>query len=223
MSFKRFEIEDIVDSLDPIVGTTPLTPPTGVDGNISGSAEEQAIYSAYRNLIYPYEPDTFDDEFGSTGFTAYAFDRSEYKERIDPNTSEIGGDLIKDFTTLEHTESGRLYIDGNYWALPDIGVILIKNTTQSLPGDTNIYSKETLGVKYFFIRGKNTEFNYTQNPTFLDSNGDIQQDFIYSPTTYVTTVGLYNDMNELLAVAKLSQPLPKDFNNEFLIRAKLGF
>ena len=43
------------------------------------------------------------------------------------------------------------------------------------------------------------------------------------PTTYMTTVGLYNDNNDLLAVAKLSRPLPKDFTKEALVRIKLDF
>jgi hypothetical protein len=41
--------------------------------------------------------------------------------------------------------------------------------------------------------------------------------------TYITTIGLYNDTNELLAVAKLSRPLLKDFTKEALIRVKLDF
>jgi hypothetical protein len=41
--------------------------------------------------------------------------------------------------------------------------------------------------------------------------------------TYVTTVGMYNDNNELLAVAKLSKPLQKDFTKEALVRVKLDF
>jgi len=46
---------------------------------------------------------------------------------------------------------------------------------------------------------------------------------IYSPVTYITTVGLYNDSNELLAVAKLSKPLQKDFTKETLVRVKLDY
>ena len=46
---------------------------------------------------------------------------------------------------------------------------------------------------------------------------------INSPQSYVTTVGLYNDNNDLLAVAKLSRPLLKDFNKEALIRIKLDY
>ena len=47
--------------------------------------------------------------------------------------------------------------------------------------------------------------------------------FINNPQTYITTVGLYNDANELLVVAKLSRPLQKDFTSEALIRVKLDF
>ena len=47
--------------------------------------------------------------------------------------------------------------------------------------------------------------------------------FIDNPQTYITTVGLYNDNSELLAVAKMSRPLPKDFTKELLVRVKLDF
>ena len=46
---------------------------------------------------------------------------------------------------------------------------------------------------------------------------------INSPKTYITTVGLYNDKNELLAVAKMSQPIAKDPTKEALIRVKLDY
>ena len=46
---------------------------------------------------------------------------------------------------------------------------------------------------------------------------------INNPVTYITTVGLYNDAFELLAIAKLSQPVAKDFTKEALIRVKLDF
>ena len=51
----------------------------------------------------------------------------------------------------------------------------------------------------------------------------IYNNFINQPQVFVTTVGMYNDSNELLAVAKLSRPLLKDFTKEALIRVKLDF
>lgn len=86
-------------------------------------------------------------------------------------------------------------------------------------------SEETLTSDYVFVRARNSELNYSENPSFISgSTGDVLYDsFINSPQSYVTTVGLYNDTNELLAVAKLSKPLVKDFTKETLLRVKIDF
>jgi hypothetical protein len=86
-------------------------------------------------------------------------------------------------------------------------------------------SQETVTSDFVFCRARNGEFNYSENPSFISgSTGAVLYDlFINSPTTYITTVGMYNDSNELLAVAKLSTPLKKDFTKEALIRVKLDF
>jgi len=86
-------------------------------------------------------------------------------------------------------------------------------------------SQETITSDYVFVRARNSEFNYTENPTFISgSTGEIiYTQFINNPQTYITTVGMYNDSNELLAVAKLSRPLVKDFTKEALVRVKLDF
>jgi len=77
----------------------------------------------------------------------------------------------------------------------------------------------------FFCRIPHQKFNYSQNPSFsTGSNARLfHSSFIQEPTTYITTVGLYNDNNELLAVAKLSQPFKKNPNTEALIKVKLDF
>jgi hypothetical protein len=86
-------------------------------------------------------------------------------------------------------------------------------------------SQENVTSDYIFIRARNSEFNYSENPSFISgSTGEVlYDDFINAPQTFITTVGLYNDANELLAVAKLSKPLKKDFTKEALIRVKLDF
>jgi hypothetical protein len=87
-----------------------------------------------------------------------------------------------------------------------------------------LQSQETVSSRYFFTRVKNSEFNYTTNPSVIDANGNLlYTTLINNPQTYVTTVGMYNDNNELLAVAKLSKPLTKDFTKEALIRIKLDY
>ena len=91
-------------------------------------------------------------------------------------------------------------------------------------GNFQLQSAETISARYFFTRIKNSEFNYTTNPSIIDGNGNIvYTTLIDNPQTYITTVGMYNDNNELLAVAKLSKPLVKDFTKEALIRIKLDY
>jgi hypothetical protein len=94
------------------------------------------------------------------------------------------------------------------------------NTT----GSFTLKSSETISARYFFTRIKNSEYNYTSNPSIIDANGNLlYTTLINNPQTYITTVGMYNDNNELLAVAKLSKPLVKDFTKEALIRVKLDY
>jgi len=92
-------------------------------------------------------------------------------------------------------------------------------------GQIQARSSEQVKSSYFFCRLKNAEYNYSNNPSFV--TGSLGQlafnTFIQDPQVYITTVGLYNDRKELLAVAKLSQPLLKSFTREALIKIKLDF
>jgi hypothetical protein len=88
----------------------------------------------------------------------------------------------------------------------------------------SLNSEETITSDYIFVRIKNSDFNYTTNPSMISGSGEFYfPSLINNPQTYITTVGLYNDNNELLAVAKLSKPLVKDFTKEALVRVKLDF
>lgn len=82
----------------------------------------------------------------------------------------------------------------------------------------------------YFVRVKNKEFNYSNNPTFVSDGMDgktkgtiIYQELINNPRTYITSVGLYNENNELLAIGKLSKPVMKSFDNELLIKCRIDF
>jgi hypothetical protein len=89
----------------------------------------------------------------------------------------------------------------------------------------SLNSQETISSDYVFVRIRSAEYNYTTNPSIISgSTGElIYSNFINSPQTFPTSVGLYNDNNELLAVAKMSKPLTKDFTKEALIRVKLDW
>lgn len=85
-------------------------------------------------------------------------------------------------------------------------------------------SVENISSRYYFCRVKNQDFNYTTNDSFTENDGTLKFDsMIDNPQTYITTVGLYNDSQDLVAVAKLSQPLPKNFTKEALIKVKLDY
>jgi len=91
--------------------------------------------------------------------------------------------------------------------------------------DFKLNSEETITSDFIFVRPRSSEYNYSENPSFISgSTGEVlYPSFINNPQVYITTVGLYNDTNELLAVAKLSRPLLKDFTKEALVRVKLDF
>ena len=93
-----------------------------------------------------------------------------------------------------------------------------------LGGDFQARRTENVSTQHFFVRATNREFNYSNNPTYVNTNGTFAEtSFETDPKTYITTVGLLNDSNELIAVAKTSQPIEKSFDKEVLIKVKLSF
>jgi hypothetical protein len=86
-------------------------------------------------------------------------------------------------------------------------------------------NSEKITSTHYFVRIKNAEYNFSNNPSYTTGSvGQLAQStFIGDPKTYITTVGMYNSNQQLLAVAKLSKPLLKSFQREALIRVKLDF
>ena len=94
-----------------------------------------------------------------------------------------------------------------------------------LGNDFEARRTENVSTSHYFIRATNREFNFSNNPSFTTgSNGSFTEStFETNPQTFITTVGLLNDANEMIAVAKTSQPIPKSFDKEILIKVKLDF
>ena len=154
-------------------------------------------------------------------------------------------------TAVTHTAASSQ--DGGGYGLfyPDLGILVfngpVLNTSASLGtitgsnvnGDNSfkLFQKiesgshfqarreEVITSQHYFVRAPNQEFNFSANPTFATaSDGSFTIGTYYkNPKTFITQVGLYNDANELLAVAKLSKPLLKSFSREALIKVKLDF
>jgi hypothetical protein len=84
---------------------------------------------------------------------------------------------------------------------------------------------ENVSSTHYFVRANNREYNFSNNPTFV--TGSIGQfsepTFEKDPHVYITTIGLYDGSNELLAVAKTSVPIEKSFDKELAVKVKLDF
>ena len=81
-----------------------------------------------------------------------------------------------------------------------------------------------LNSSIYFCRVNHNDFNYSSNPTYLSgSKIRVKNSTVDNPVTYLTTIGLYSADNELLAVAKLSEPLKKDPSTEMTLRVRLDY
>ena len=154
---------------------------------------------------------------GSNGnLSQYAISPTTYYGMVLPDMGVIilnaSGSLIKDYIKSVNKSPTVQNNHLNLWSSISSGSYF------------TLQSSETVSSRYFFTRVKNSDFNYTTNPSIIDDNGNIlYTTLINNPQTFITTVGMYNDSNELLAVAKLSKPLVKDFTKEALIRVKLDY
>tara|TARA_R110000822_G_scaffold51680_1_gene134280 strand:+ start:1762 stop:2835 length:1074 start_codon:yes stop_codon:yes gene_type:complete len=87
--------------------------------------------------------------------------------------------------------------------------------------------KEEISSTHYFVRATSQQFNATTNETYYTESVAGTKQVIAGlnsdPKTYITSVGLYNNDSELLAIAKLSQPILKSTSREALIKVKLDF
>jgi len=90
--------------------------------------------------------------------------------------------------------------------------------------DVTYNNTTELNSSVYFCRVNHNEFNYSANPTYLSSSKIVvKEQTTDAPVSYTTTVGLYSADNELLAVAKVSEPLKKDPTNELILRVRLDY
>ena len=139
------------------------------------------------------------------------------------------GILILNGTMLNASASFNSVTGSN--VAGDNAMKLFKSISGSIAvpgGSTNApqaRNEQNVTSTHYFVRMKNAEYNFSNNPTFTTGSvGEFKQPtFIGDSKVYATTVGLYNDRQELLAVAKLSQPIQKSFNSEVLIKCKIDY
>jgi len=86
-------------------------------------------------------------------------------------------------------------------------------------------SQEQVTSTHYFVRITNRQFNFSNNPTFVTGSSGVfrHASMLRNPSVYITTIGMFDPNNRLVAVAKLSKPLLKSFNREALIKVKLDY
>lgn len=108
---------------------------------------------------------------------------------------------------------------------------LFNSVSSSMAFDSSLYyfqgtSSERIESSYIFVRIKSDEFNYTNNPTYVSQpNGIIKPKYRNNDfgLTYITTIGLYDDEENLVAVAKLSKPIRKTIEKEMVIKIRIRY
>jgi len=188
---------------------------------------------------------TFIDDSGDTD-QAVGFAAAGRVYNIISGTLTQGGYVVNNdyvYYGLAYPDMGMLVLDGNMlnasssfntvtgsgiagdnaWKLYTAisGAMSLNSSTYTFQAR----NQEVINSTHYFVRVKNGEYNFSNNPSFTTGSvGEFSQaTFIGDPKVYITTVGMYNDNQELLAVAKLSQPIQKSFQNEALIKVKLDF
>ena len=165
----------------------------------------------------------------------------------------VSGSISGGTATIKTTAVAQSATNGSFgYFYPELGIIVLNayalnqdslaitltrstatndNTAYELVSSISTGAKfqarreEEIKSSHYFCRVRSDEYNWSQNPTYYTgSNAELRNPtFIQDPKSYITTVGLYNDNNELLAVAKLSQPLLKSRDREAVIKVRLDF
>lgn len=95
-----------------------------------------------------------------------------------------------------------------------------------LPYTLTLTNESTLFQREIRCKINENEFNYTMNPSAVvpGSSGSLIDAVTGSEfRPYATTIGLYNDADELVMVAKFSTPIPIPQNTDMTIVVKYDF
>ena len=100
----------------------------------------------------------------------------------------------------------------------------VANNVREVWDDVDFNNTIELNSAIYFCRVNHNEYNYSANPTYVSGSKIVVKNNVSDlPVTYITSVGLYSPDNELLAVAKLSEPIRKDPNTELTLRVRLDY
>mgnify|MGYP001048728616 FL=1 len=145
--------------------------------------------------------------------------------KVESSGGLLSNALVKDGGTAGR---GLIMISGSSSEMDDVIVSssisgsadAIRNRIQNISFNNTTELNSTI----YFCRINSNDFNYSSNPTYISSSKmRVKTTQTDEPVSYITTVGLYSNNNELLAVAKLSEPLKKTPANDYTLRVRLDY
>jgi len=177
------------------------------DAGTASKSVGQVYYQAGIVVLSPYIF-SFAAGHGSASFDCNSLSAITAGSNINlPNTVTTAGD-IRPFAVL----TGSTIDDFANGVRNRLYNVEFQNTTE-------------LNSTIYFCRANTGDYNYSSNPTYLSASKiRVKGDNPFAqPVSYITSIGLYSPNNELLAVAKLSEPLKKTPSNELTLRVRLDY
>lgn len=228
------------------LGPTANSQFTSVSADKNGNDFQKSVYGAVRNIVYGDKNAIF--EWGGSeqpSFIVRSISKNSIGSSLLPGSLRLNS-LTDDSNINPPTilNCGRTYkiveasstspFSFGYGTVeaglffPDVGLIIHGPPGPGAFQSITNFSLRNLNptpTNHVFIRARNSQYNYSMNPSFISGSSGkiIHQSWHDNPQTYITTVGLYNNNNELMATAKLPRPYNKNFNNELLIQIGLNF
>jgi|SaaInlV_150m_DNA_3_1039698.scaffolds.fasta_scaffold01891_3 hypothetical protein len=183
------------------------------DSNVSGGGiSTQPEYDAKCGLIFyqagvvALTPDLF------MGFVASVYNKGKI-------TNASGGGTDGVDAKMNATQNILALLNDNAKTMDDVALAFRQRIEKVCFNNTT-----ELNSTIYFCRASHNDFNYSSNPTYLlNSKIRVKGKRDHDPISYITSVGLYSSDNELLAVAKLSEPLRKDPTNDMTLRVRLDY
>lgn len=184
------------------------------DAVVSGSVTASFSFGPVTNLVFIDKPE--EDVKSSIGR------KGDLVEKNDENN--IVGTIFYDSGTMIFHGGDE---DTSFIADPTSGFTFGTGATAAKIAINSLAFQSESKIKrsLFFCRAFNKDFNYTNNPTALDDGtlGTITASLTSNPTTFITSVALYNDEGEMLAIAKVSPPAKKTFELEQTFSVRLQY
>lgn len=211
---KRLDLSDITNyniayNEEPIVYLVSASNQTTVN-YVSGNLDIYGILDR-KNAIAIIDVSRLNTFFGSNTFTSQSFNASRRTHIRNVYKTESFGVVYPDSQVVT-------FYSASFY--PNLEVLSILLYSGSMYKPMKAIGLETQITDDYYIQIGAAEFNKSTNPSYTQ-NSKIKNQFIYNPVVYITTIGLYNDDAECLAIAKLSKPLKKNYNSSYVIKIEI--